>query len=73
MKASEAKQITKETTLQDLLKEMKSSAESGQGCYWIPMFQYVKDETKWELVRLGYNLKTVTDYAGVESILITWI
>lgn len=73
MKALEAKALTKETTLEGLLEQIKKSAEQGERGLFIPPLRYIKDETKYELIRLGYNIRSVVDFAGVSSIIIEWV
>lgn len=73
MKASEAKALTKETTLKELLEQIKHCAEQGEKGLFIPPLRYIKDETKYELIKLGYNIRSVVDFSGVNSFIIEWV
>lgn len=72
MKASEAKEMTKETTLEDLLKQIKNLAESGSTALWNPPFINIKDETKLKLISLGYSVKQQQDHMGTECVIVSW-
>jgi hypothetical protein len=71
--ADQARQLSikKQLTLEQALIQIKSMAEYGQTsnvfCGCIP-----SEETRMELMRLGYNLRISKDQLGVEVFICSW-
>lgn len=72
MVQEEALQQTKVITLDSILEAINKQTKEG---YVSVVFfnQYIKDETKFELAKLGYRLKTGVDHVHAPFTTISWL
>lgn len=72
MKASEARELIKENSLEELFEYIRRSAENGGNRCFLNPFEYVSDERKIKLIALGYKVYTTKDLNGLEGLVIEW-
>lgn len=73
MNAVEAKRISEENkrSLEQAMKDIEGSANRGE--QQLPLFgKCISDDTRLELMRLGYKINIFSDPMGVESYMINW-
>lgn len=72
MTQEETLKQTKEFTLDTILKVIKENSQDGMVSA-VFFNQNIKEETKFELVKLGYRLKTGVDNLHTPYLNVTWL